>query len=58
MPDNSQSITSGSSELKNYYEPYNSIYEAIKRRRKKKMQEQGLDLPDDEDENQVPNPDI
>jgi hypothetical protein len=57
MPDNPQTTQTGSSELKNYYDPNDSIYEAIRRRRKKKMQ-QFVDLPDDTSIDQVPNPDL
>ncbi len=58
MPDNLQNIQSGQGELKNYYDPYNSTYEAIKRRRKKRMESEGIDLPDSAEFDQVPNPDI
>lgn len=58
VADNLQTINTGEAELKNYYEPYNSTYEAIKRRRKKRMAKEGLDLEEDTDFNKVPNPDI
>lgn len=57
MPDNLQTTQSGAAELKNYYDPYNSIYEAIKRRRKKRMETQGIDLPDEQDFEKQINPD-
>lgn len=41
MPDDFQNIKSGQGELKNNYEG-ESQYEAIKRRRKKAMEKQGL----------------
>lgn len=60
MPDNIQSISTGEAELKNYYEPYNSVYEAIKRRRKKRMTKEGILNQDNEstDFNKVPDPDL
>lgn len=58
MPDNIQNINSGGAELKDYYDPYNSTYEAIKRRRKKRMEAQGLEMGDDTDFDKTPNPDL
>lgn len=59
MANNPQSITTGEAELKDYYDPYGSMYEAVKRRRKKTMSNKGL--VDDEDYGatfeKVPNPD-
>lgn len=58
MPDNTQTIQTGAAELKDYYDPYGSVYEAIKRRRKKRMQDQGLDLKDEPDFDKQMNPDL
>jgi len=57
VADKPQTITSGTAELKDYYDPYNSTYEAIKRRRKKRMEKEGLPEPVNQDFDMVPNPD-
>lgn len=58
MADSFQGIQSGQGELKNFYED-ESQYEAIKRRRKRAMEKQGLfdDEKYDWDRVMNPNPD-
>lgn len=57
MSDSFQGINSGQGELKNFYEG-ESQYEAIRRRRKKAMEKQGLTEEDkyDWDETLKPSP--
>lgn len=58
MPDNIQNTQTGGAELKDYYQPYNSTYEAIKRRRKKRMEKQGIQDQESSEFDLVPNPDL
>jgi len=55
MANKIQTIQTGQPELKNYYDPFNSIYEALKKRRKKKIADQ---LNEDSEFNKVPDPDL
>lgn len=55
MPNNFQSITSGEPELKDYYNQ-ESQYEAIKKRRKRRLQKEGLTEDDTVGYDTVPKP--
>ena len=55
MADQFQGIESGKAELKDYYD-VGSQYEAIKRRRKKAMEKQGLFDDEKYDWDRVPTP--
>lgn len=55
MPNNFQSITSGEPELKDYYNQ-ESQYEAIKKRRKRRLQKEGLTEDDAVGYDTVPKP--
>ena len=59
MANDFQSMTTGQPELKDYYDPYASTYEAIKKRRKKAMENKGLEDQNDYSATfeKVPNPD-